>query len=953
MGKRIAAMLCVFCMIVGMVSNPLLEIVVHAEENSFGEDLYLQSSDSGRNEVDATGIKSGTYSYRISEDGSAIINGYSGKETELVIPEKLDGRDVTGIDFYTFYSKQNLISIEIPKSMKEFFPAAFFNCGNLINFNVDAENTLYTSENGILFNKSKTQVLFCPRGKEGRICLPESVTVIQDNAFAYCKNITEIEILGNVTAIEDEAFYTCCGLTEIKIPASVARIGENVFNNCSNLKNIIVDSGNIVYFSDNGILYNKEKTEILRCPEGKSGEIDILENVEAVGDDAFSNCANLTNIVFSERVVKIGDDAFYCCCELTEMELPKSVASIGSRAFEGCNRIISIEIPENVTELGDYVFSGCSSLENIMIPDSLSMLKQNMFEGTKWWDGQLESSSMVILNGVLLAVNIEMSGSIVVPEGVSIIADSAFESCSGLNEIKLPDSVARIGDNAFSGCSGLNEIKLPDSITSIGKWAFSHCSNLREIALPKNVTDIKFGLFEDCSSLANVELPENLLHIECEAFVYCYSLTNIRLPKNVMNIEYGAFYGCVNLNKFEISSENEKYLTQDGILYNKAMTTVICCPGGKKGKVILPENVTDIADYAFCSSRLTGIELPDGVINIGYRAFSGSGLTEIKLPENITIIRTRAFEATNLKSVKIPGKVTSIEMDAFFYCNNLVSIELPVSIKFIGRTAFNTADFVLKDIYYAGSKQQWEEIWCEDYPNPILEKANIHYNWGVAETSCSHTYKNAVTTQPTCTRTGVKTYTCTKCNHQYNETIARTNHTYINGKCKLCGQIAITASDVPNAPDNQKTVPLAKGKTFTDSKTKYRFKVTSPSAAKPTAAFAGTVKKEKKVTIPPSVTYQGITYQVTSVSAKALKGNTKITSLVVGKNITKIEKNAFEGCKNLNSITVKSKKLRSVGKNALKGIHKKCRIKVPSAKLKTYKKLFKKKGQKSSVKIGK
>lgn len=129
--------------------------------------------------------------------------------------------------------------------------------------------------------------------------------------------------------------------------------------------------------------------------------------------------------------------------------------------------------------------------------------------------------------------------------------------------------------------------------------------------------------------------------------------------------------------------------------------------------------------------------------------------------------------------------------------------------------------------------------------------------------------------------------------------------------------------------------------------------MTDASASKPAVAFTGVTKKAKKVVIPASVSYEGVEYQVTFIAAKALKGNTKVTSVEIGSNVTKIDKNAFEGCKNLKTIKVKTKNLKSVGKNALKGIHKKCKIKVPSSKLKAYKKLFQKKGQKSSVKISK
>lgn len=171
------------------------------------------------------------------------------------------------------------------------------------------------------------------------------------------------------------------------------------------------------------------------------------------------------------------------------------------------------------------------------------------------------------------------------------------------------------------------------------------------------------------------------------------------------------------------------------------------------------------------------------------------------------------------------------------------------------------------------------------------------------------------------------------------------------------------------------TTPAKKGTKFTVNKNTYT--VTNATVGKAAVTFTGTTnKKATKLTIPATVKYTGVTYKVTGISAKALKGNKKLTSVTVGSNVstignsafenctklkkitlgksvTKVGKNTFKNCKKLTNITIKSTKLKSVGKNALKGISSKCKIKVPSKKLKAYKKLFKGKGQESSVKITK
>ena len=143
-------------------------------------------------------------------------------------------------------------------------------------------------------------------------------------------------------------------------------------------------------------------------------------------------------------------------------------------------------------------------------------------------------------------------------------------------------------------------------------------------------------------------------------------------------------------------------------------------------------------------------------------------------------------------------------------------------------------------------------------------------------------------------------------------------------------------------------------KSFSNTKENGKFKVTSNKIGKLTVEYTSpTNKKKTSISIPQYTTYKGIKFKVTSVAAKAFKSNKKVKKVTIPSTVTKIGKEAFAGCKNLKTITIKSSKLKSVGKNALKGINKKCKIKVPKAKLKAYKKLFNKKGQAKSVKITK
>lgn len=190
---------------------------------------------------------------------------------------------------------------------------------------------------------------------------------------------------------------------------------------------------------------------------------------------------------------------------------------------------------------------------------------------------------------------------------------------------------------------------------------------------------------------------------------------------------------------------------------------------------------------------------------------------------------------------------------------------------------------------------------------------------GIQNSPLGHTYNEGiVTTEPTISSTGVKTYTCTRCGNTMTETIPR---------------LTIPASGVKVTSAN-------------DS-----YKATKTSVSTKTLEYTGTDSNKSSITVPNTVTIDGVTYKVTSIAKNAFKNNKKLKKIVIGSNIKTIDANAFSGCKNLKSITIKSKNVKTIGKNAFKGIKSNAKIKVPGSKVKKYKKLLEGKGLKKTVKI--
>ncbi|MDE5996450.1 MAG: leucine-rich repeat domain-containing protein, partial [Eubacterium sp.] len=184
-----------------------------------------------------------------------------------------------------------------------------------------------------------------------------------------------------VASIGDGAFSNCTSLKSITIPSSVTSIGNSVFSACVNLKDITVASDNNNYTSANGVLYNKNQTELITYPAGKTDSaVTIPDGVQYIGNFAFLSCGNITSISIPDSVTGIGNSAFYYCQKLTSITIPNSVTSLGSDAFHGCRSLKSITIPNSVTSIGDYTFSVCTNLTSVTIPDSVTSIGAHAFE---------------------------------------------------------------------------------------------------------------------------------------------------------------------------------------------------------------------------------------------------------------------------------------------------------------------------------------------------------------------------------------------------------------------------------------------------------------------------------------------------------------------------------------------------------------------------------------------
>ncbi|HEX2986163.1 MAG TPA: leucine-rich repeat protein [Caproiciproducens sp.] len=485
------------------------------------------------------------------------------------------------------------------------------------------------------------------------IKIKDDTKTICNDAFSGCSRVTDIRIPGSVQYIGNDAFNGCDSLQSILIPASVSSIDEEAFERCAKLTKIDVDQKNTAFTSQDGVLYNHNKTTLICCPGGKAGTFSVPDGVTDISDEAFSYCNNLTRIEIPASVTSIGAQAFDSC-HLSSIALTSASLSAANNAISNCSvdnlYIVGVPDPDAIPTVantflfeengnGGYkLMSYTGTKAGIQIPTSLygkeispaidpASLKKT--EITAYYDG----------------TNLYQDGSY----ADSGIIDSNDSYRSLITKINIKGGVTAIGDYAFEGCTSLTDFSIPDSIQSVEKGAFSGCCNLKTVTIGKGST--------------------------------------------LQSLPTTAFYGCTALTEIDVEDGNPNFSSKDGVLYSEDRKSLLCFPTGVKGAFPIPEGVTSIGNHAFAGcTGLTSMTIPNSVQAIGDSAFSDcTGLTSVTIPNSVQAIGPGAFsDCTGLTSVIIPDKVTFIGESAFSDCFALTCVILKGEVTSIGKNAFDS-----------------------------------------------------------------------------------------------------------------------------------------------------------------------------------------------------------------------------------------------------------------------
>lgn len=329
---------------------------------------------------------------------------------------------------------------------------------------------------------------------------------------------------------------------------SVETIGENVFLNSDSLTSITVDEENPYFMVDDGVLYSKDKRELLYCPKNFSGIYRVAEEVKRISKSAFRNCNQLTEIVLPEGLEVIGDTAFYGCTQLKRISLPKSVSQIGAYAYKGCPLQGTLDLM-NIKDIGEGAFEGCTGLTSVVLPENLLRIEASLFQGC---------TGLTVVN---------------IPQCVTTIGTSAFASCSRLQSVAIPDEVERIEDYAFKGCSNMKHLAIGNSVKKIGVEAFGECRRLKSLSIPASVDSI-LSSFVDCDSVSSLELKDGNRPILIEG--KCFNGGNMMIDTLYIGRKISGvpqFNECAYLSTLTVGS---MILTMQDVSGCKDLSKVIC-----------------------------------------------------------------------------------------------------------------------------------------------------------------------------------------------------------------------------------------------------------------------------------------------------------------------------------------------------------------------------------------
>lgn len=441
--------------------------------------------------------------------------------TDLVIPEKLSGTEVTEIGRYAVDDNTEIKSLTTSKMLTDIGAGAFSGCYNLekvtflgdifvgqyafrgcknlselvINSTGWAVNSLKDVNNikKVTLNKDINSLTKIPAENIEEIIIGDTVKSDElSYNFADMTNLKTLVIGDSIKSISSD-FNTCTALETLVIGDSVTKIGNGIFRHCKNLKNLTLGNelkyiGTFDFLDCEGLenVY-ASSLEYWLDVTFEGSPMDYAENLY-FGDEL------VTEVVIPENITELKDGAFYGCENITSITLHNNITKIGNNSLRDCSGLTEIDLPDDLLALGNYALAGCKGVSEIKIPESVT-LGERVFSGS----------------GIT---------SITIPDTIKTIPNGTFLVCKKLSDIIWHDNITEIGHYAFSGCENLVDVVLPKGLETIGNQGFRFCTNLKSIVLPEGLKSIGTLAFCDCDALETLILPASVTAIGEDIFDY-------------------------------------------------------------------------------------------------------------------------------------------------------------------------------------------------------------------------------------------------------------------------------------------------------------------------------------------------------------------------------------------------------------------------------------------------
>lgn len=595
-----------------------------------------------------------------------------------------------------------LKEVRLPANLEDFPSNAFTGCTSLEHIYVSPDNEHLKDEDGVLYNKDLTKIMFYPYGLQGDYELPDSVVEIQASVFDERKGLTGITIGPNVTTIGNNAFEDCTNLTKVEfrdtledgspvekkdltigsrafsgtaadislpsrtvsignyafegsaitsvtIPAGITSLGTNLFDLCTYLTKVTLEEGVQVISQD-------------MFSNSSIAEIFIPKSVIRIGGGAFSKCYNLKKVIFEgdgTEPLAIGQNvnskgqlttgsSVFSSTPIEEFTFPGRTKFIGTHIFVYCGLLkkVTFEPGCTVESFGTNFFLDCESLEEIFVPKTVTSIAEGAFSG-------LESLKKITFEeGGTEPLTIESDSGIV----GGFLAGGLWGGAPTLEEVEFPARLVSLGDYVFYASSSSAHYEV--GIANVKKVSFAPRTTQEEQAFDKLKIGNNFGR---SATIGELDLPDYLDSIGTNFLYQAKLLSDLDLPA-LGSISTGFLTGCDVPNV--TMKDSDTLMMKDGVIYaaeDGKPVTLLSATSALSETIEIPNTVTTVSDSVFYENEKVKnvVFLPGGTEPLTF-----SGATSTK----------SAFAWSSLESIELPARLKAIPNYLFYYCKQLTTV---------------------------------------------------------------------------------------------------------------------------------------------------------------------------------------------------------------------------------------------------------------------------------------